>query len=306
MALRVGHLSTFYHTAILLMADAGTEERLGTRISWRLFGTGPDIVNAFGRGELDLAYIGLPPAIIGIDRGIRVKCVAGGHVEGTVIAGEGSLAVYPALEGLGEILGQLRGGTIGVPGRGSIHDVIITECLERLGLKGEVEIRNFPWSDLVTEAMARGEVIAVAGTPALAAAVERYAGGKILYPPSMLWPNNPSYGIVTSEEFLGWGQKQVEGFLALHEQTALYLRANPGEAAARISEYVKVADRDLVLRAIQISPRYCAQLSGEYVSSTMGLVRALGRLGYISRALSEEEIFEPSIIRKVHPRGSHY
>jgi NitT/TauT family transport system substrate-binding protein len=306
LALRIGHLSTFYHTAILLMADAGTEERLGTGVSWRLFGTGPDIVSAFGRGELDLAYIGLPPAIIGIDRGIQVKCVAGGHVEGTVIAGDGSLKEYPAIEGLGEILGQLKGGKVGVPGRGSIHDVIITECLERLGLRGEVEVCNFPWADLVTEAMARGEVIAVAGTPALAAAVERYARGKILYPPSMLWPDNPSYGIVASAEFLGRAGPQLEGFLALHEQTARYLKASPGEAAARISEYVKVADRDLVLRAIQISPRYCAQLSEEYVSSTMGFVQALGRLGYISRVLSEEEIFEPSFIRKIHPPGSHY
>jgi NitT/TauT family transport system substrate-binding protein len=83
----IGHLSTFYHTAIILMANEDTDARLGCRIEWRLFGTGPAIVNAFEKGDIDLAYIGLPPAIIGIERGVNIICIAGGHIEGTVIAG---------------------------------------------------------------------------------------------------------------------------------------------------------------------------------------------------------------------------
>ena len=35
--------------------------------------------------ELDIGYIGLPPAIIGIEQGVPIKCVAGGHVEGTIL-----------------------------------------------------------------------------------------------------------------------------------------------------------------------------------------------------------------------------
>jgi len=76
--LRIGHLSTFYHTAILLMARKDIISRLGADAEWTLMGTGPAIMKAFGKGELDLAYIGLPPAIIAMEQGSPVVCVAGG------------------------------------------------------------------------------------------------------------------------------------------------------------------------------------------------------------------------------------
>jgi len=309
MALRIGHLSTFYHTAVLLMAERTLEERLGVQTSWRLFATGPDIVAAFGRRELDIAYIGLPPAIIGIDRGIHLTCIAGGHVEGTVLAGQGGLGTYPDIKDLAGILGQLRGGRVGVPGKGSIHDVIMADCLEKNRLAEEIEVLNYPWADLLVDALARGEVSAVAGTPALAAAVERYAGGKILYPPSKLWPNNPSYGIVGAAGALRAGSALtglVESFLALHEEATMFLRDNPSLAARKIASFVGVAEEELVLRTLAISPRYCAQLSEEYISSTMRFVETMKRLGYISRTYGEGEIFDASLMSKIHPPGSHY
>ncbi|MBS1235016.1 MAG: hypothetical protein H6R43_732, partial [Nitrospirae bacterium] len=36
MRLRIGHLSTFYHTAILLMADEKLQKSLGVDVEWRL------------------------------------------------------------------------------------------------------------------------------------------------------------------------------------------------------------------------------------------------------------------------------
>ena len=82
--IRIGHLSTMYHTAFLLR---GTDllERQGLAATWALFPSGPDIINAMQNGTIDLGYIGLPPVIIGIDRGLSLACIAGGHVEGTVM-----------------------------------------------------------------------------------------------------------------------------------------------------------------------------------------------------------------------------
>jgi len=60
-------------------------EKAGIQAKWELFASGPDIVKAFADNEIDIGYIGLPPAIIGIDRNVQIICVAGGHVEGTVL-----------------------------------------------------------------------------------------------------------------------------------------------------------------------------------------------------------------------------
>ena len=154
--LRIGHLSTFYHTAFVLMgtgwlADAGIDAR------WRLFPSGPDIVKALGAGEIDLAYIGLPPAMIGIARGLTVKCVAGGHVEGTVLVARGR---YLGIDELGDeraVLEQFTAQVIGCPPRGSIHDIIIRDLLARYdGLN--IRVHNFAWADFALAALTDGEI----------------------------------------------------------------------------------------------------------------------------------------------------
>jgi NitT/TauT family transport system substrate-binding protein len=304
--LRIGHLSTFYHTAILLMADPDSGRKLGREIQWRLFGTGPAIVNAFERKELDLAYIGLPPAMIGIDRGVGIRCVAGGHIEGTVLSAKGKYRSFPEIDDLGEIMKQFRGLRIGVPGTGSIHDVILKDCLARFRLLDEIEVVNFQWADQVTEAIVREEVSAAIGTPALAIAVTRFAAGRVLYPPSKLWPYNPSYGIVADEDLIRREGGTIERFLALHEEATGLLRTEPARAARIISGFIGFIDEDFVLDTLRISPKYCAQLTDEYIASTMKFVKTMRKLGYMRNDIRASEIFDMTFIRNVHPSGHHY
>jgi NitT/TauT family transport system substrate-binding protein len=304
--LRIGHLSTFYHTAVLLMADRETVEKMGRDIEWRLFGTGPAIVHAFERRELDLAYIGLPPAVIGIDRRVPIRCIAGGHIEGTVVSAKDKYGGFPEIDDFREILMQFRGKKIGVPGKGSIHDVILTEYLDRFRLGGEVEVRNFQWADQVTEAVVKDEVAAAFGTPALAVAIRRFAGGRVLYPPARIWPHNPSYGIIADDRLLQGEADIIEKFLALHEEATELLRTAPAYAAGTISAYVGFIDAEFVLDTLMISPKYCAQLSREYIASTMEFVGTMKRLGYVKGDIGESEIFDASFIDKVHPAGHHY
>ncbi len=306
MKLRIGHLSTFYHTAIILMAQQDIDDRLGAKAEWSLFGTGPAIMQAFKRGELDLAYIGLPPAIIGMDQGIKVVCVAGGHVEGTVMAGKAQWTGYPDTRDLGAVLRQFRGRKIGVPGKGSIHDVILKDCIERRGLEQEIEIVNFPWADLVMEAVVNDDVAAAFGTPALAVAISRFAGGKVLYPANRLWPNNPSYGIVVDTGYADREPEMVERFLGLHEEATAFIRQRPAEAAQAIADYVGVVDEGFVLDTLGVSPKYCAQLTEGYIASTMRFVPILKNMGYIKAEVVRERIFSRDLIDRVHPEKDHY
>lgn len=306
MPVRIGHLSTFYHTSHILMARETLERELPVGVEWKLFGTGPAIVDAFERGELDLAYIGLPPAIIGMARGVNIICIAGGHMEGTVMCGREYFQGYPELVLVQDILSSFKGRTIGVPGKGSIHDVILTDCLVSANLQENIRVRNFPWADLVLEAMVKGDIDAAFGTPALAVAVRRYAHGKVLYPPNLLWPGNPSYGVLAHRDFLRDQTVIAEKFLYYHEEACMFLRDNTDEAAKIIARFVGFVDDTFVAETLRLSPRYCAQLSDKYRTSTMLFVEALKRLGYIDRDIREKEIFDTSLINVVHPQGDHY
>lgn len=306
MLLRIGHLSTFYHTSILLMAQGNLDRLLELPVKWQLYGTGPAIIEAFERDEIDMAYIGLPPVIIGIDRGIKIRCVAGGHIEGTVLASRQDMKAYPEITDLRDILPQFSGHRIGVPGKGSIHDVIMTELLDRFKLKERIKVINFKWADQALEAFIKGDVMATIGTPALAVAIMRYGNGKILYPPSMLWPNNPSYGIVVSEKLLDNDRDCIEKFLQIHENATALLRDKPEDVSEVISRFIGIVDKDFVLETIMLSPRYCAQLTEGYINATMGFVKAMKRVGYINKNIERDDIFETEIIRAIHDSEDHY
>ncbi|NOZ58069.1 MAG: ABC transporter substrate-binding protein [Euryarchaeota archaeon] len=294
MRIRIGHLSTVYHTA-LLMRGLRLLERRGLRVSWRLFGGGPAIVEALSRGEVDLGYVGLPPAMAGIARGAPIRCVAGGHVEGTVLCiragGRGE-----------EVFAALRGGRIGSPPRGSIHDIIIRHLLERRGVAAEVV--NYPWADFIPLAFEAGEVDAAVGTPALATLLVREHGAAIALPPAQLWPFNPSYGIVAREEMLH--TEELRTFVEVHEEASNLIRSQPGKAARVAASVLGFVDAGFALRAMELSPRYCAALPPEYVESTMRFVPVMRRLGYLSRRLGERDVFFREIVEEVHPEGHHY
>ena len=114
------------------MGNKDLDNDLNLEIRWKLFGTGPAMVKAFQNKKLDIGYMGLPPAIIGIEKEAPIKCVAGGHIEGTVMVANKKYKPMAYLNSnLSEVFSQFRGQTIGVPSKGSIHDVILNFYLKK-------------------------------------------------------------------------------------------------------------------------------------------------------------------------------
>ena len=301
--LRIGHLSTMYHTAFLLRGTSLLADQ-GIDATWTLFPSGPDIINAMQAGKIDLGYIGLPPVIIGIDHGLSLACIAGGHVEGTVMVAGPDIRTLDERRTMEKFLLQFAGNSIGTPPKGSIHDVIVSELLREHGIR-DVTVKNYPWADYLPDALRDGEIAAAAGTPALAATALRYGNGRLVVPPGRLWPFNPSYGIIVMKEMLNKRDFLVR-FLYAHEAACEMIRNTPLDAARVVAGTTGMVDPDFVLETYRISPKYCAALPREYVDSTMKFVRTLQALGYISRPISEDEIFDRSLITTVHPGPHHY
>ena len=304
LVLRIGHLPTLYHTSFLLMGTALLKNN-DVEAEWTLFPSGPDLVNAMRDGHLDIGYVGLPPAIIGVDKGTRLMCIAGGHIEGTLmVAGEGVRTVDQC-RSMQAFLSQFSGTSIGCPPRGSIHDVIVNELLKEYHIE-DVHVNNYAWADFLPDALVEAEIAAAAGTPALAVAARRSYGAHTIMPPARLWPFNPSYGIVAMRDDLARHADVLRRFLVAHEIACEMIRHHPGKCARIVARTTGVVDAAFVAEAYQISPKYCASLPPEYVSSTMKFVNALEAFGYISRRMSETDIFDASLINEVHTAPPHY
>ena len=301
--LNIGYLSTMYHTSHIIKADGWIEKLMHITPDWKLFPTGPAMVEAFAASTIDIGYIGLPPAMIGIEKGISIKCIAGGHVEGTLMIAPKDFQSFDELHSIDHVLNQFKGKSLGTPTRGSIHDVIIRNLI---GEKGEaIEVKNFNWADLIPEAIDSGEIAGAVGTPPLAVISAQECGTKIVIPPYKLWPYNPSYGIVARKELLS-KKGLLEDLLLLHERACNLIREKPEEAATIIAGEIKVVDSNFVIQVFRISPKYCASLPKPYINSTMSFLPVLSKLGYIEKTLTEEEIFDLTTIQKIHPQPDHY
>ncbi len=304
--LRIGHLSTAYHTAFILMGGHWVEDKMQVQAKWQLFPTGPAMVQAFKKGHLDIGYIGLPPAMIGMEQGLDIQCIGGGHVEGTVLTG---LAGYQTIQEIGSIeatLHQFQGKKIGTPSRGSIHDVIIRKLVTDAGLSDSIIIENFVWADFILEAMEDKKVDAGCGTPPLAVLAAKYLDAPLILPPSEIWPYNPSYGIIAKKEMIVNQPDLIRGFLQIHEDACNLMREDPVKAASIAEREISIVDTNFLIQVFQISPKYCASLPSEYINSTLAFNPVLQEMGYIERPLSENEVFEASLIDEVHPNPQHY
>jgi NitT/TauT family transport system substrate-binding protein len=301
--IRIGHLSTVYHTAFILMGTDLLSAR-NIRAEWELFPSGPDIIRAMEQGMIDLAYIGLPPFIIGLDRGLEAVCVAGGHIEGTMMIAGSGIRPHRAFPGMQQFLIQFSGKSIGSPPSGSIHDIIIRDLLSRYGIDS-VTVRNYAWADFLHDALDDGDIVAAVGTPALAVAAHRFGSATIVLPPDQVWPFNPSYGIVAARSLLA-RRNVVIALIEAHEEASEMIRLHPGRCSRIVADQTGFVDEAYMKEAYQISPHYCSDLPQEYIRSTEAFSQTLHHLGKISRPVPKEEIFDTSFVRVIHPGPHHY
>ncbi|MHA1799805.1 MAG: ABC transporter substrate-binding protein, partial [Candidatus Helarchaeota archaeon] len=226
--LRIGHLSTVYHANFILMRSTQLENVLGLNLEWNLFGTGPLMIKAFKEEKLDIGYIGLPPAIIGIDQDVKIKCVAGGHVEGTIMIAKKNYKNYSQLnESHEEVLAQFKGKIIGVTSKGSIHEVILSHYLEKVNLQDEIQVKNYDHAEFIAMDMKKNRIEAGVGTPALAVFASSIMDSHVLFNPDSLWSFNPSYGIFFHENLINNQPEIVEKFLVHDKKAVCLIRKAP-------------------------------------------------------------------------------
>ncbi len=302
----IGYLSTAYHTAFIIKGGNWIPKRLGIEAEWRLFPTGPAMVQSFFKGELDLGYIGLPPAMIGIDHGLKIQCVAGGHIEGTVLIASKEYQTFEEIGTIDGTLNQFKGCAIGTPSEGSIHDVILRWLIDGAGLTKKVEVKNFRWADFILEALEDKVVACGCGTPPLAILASKFLDARIVIPPHRIWPYNPSYGIVATLDFIKNTSEILSDFLLLHEEANNMIRNNPQEAVKLATKEIGIVDEEFLLRVFRVSPKYCASLPKEYAESTLAFIPVLRKMGYISKALGYTDIFYPDLINQIHQENPHY
>ena len=73
-----------------------------------------------------------------------------------------------------------------------------------------------------------------------------------------------------------------------------------------ITDKSKIVDAKSTQDVLAISPRYCSSLPEEHIEAPLKFVPVLRKIGRPKEALSLDQIFDCSIIKKIHPEPPHY
>lgn len=296
-----------YHTSFMIMYRESVKKKLKRNIEWNLFSTGPEMLDAFRKDKIDFGYLGLSPTIIAIDKGIDIKCIAGGHIEGTIMIASKKYKNLSKLKNhYSKVFGQFIGKTIGVPKKGCMHEVILSRYLMDLDLVGKIKIKYYDVPEYIAIDLKDGIIDGAVGTPALAVFCNRISSSQIIIPTDKLWPFNPSYGIICRNEYMYNHEDIIVNFLKLHTECCSDLKAHLEQSAIEISLQLNVVNANYVKEVLSLSPKYCSALSSNYIKTTLEFVDFMKKLRYIRRIFTINDIFELKYINQVHPSPDHY
>jgi NitT/TauT family transport system substrate-binding protein len=243
--IRVAHFPNITHAQALVgRADGSFARALGTEttIDWKLFSAGPAVIQALFAGELDLAYLGAGPAIVGFvkSRGEAVRIIAG--------AADGGAALV-VREGAGITRPQdFHGKRVATPQLGNTQDVALRGWLAEHGLEVMErggDVRVIPMANAEQLAMfRRGEIDAAWTAEPWVSRLVHEGGGRVLLDERDEW--KPLTGgrfattvLVARPRFLAEHPELVARWVNAHIELTSRIIAQPEEAKRLTNEELK-------------------------------------------------------------------
>lgn len=203
------HLPLFVALEENFFADEGLSITLQS-VSW--FPNGNEVMIAFEAGSLDIAYLGLAPAMAHkLTQNAPIKVVGGVNVNGSAIIVSTSSGI--------NTLNDLAGKKIAVPSLNNMQDFILQIALDSVGLSFNDLGSHVTLSvGNMENALNTGEIDGfVAWEPFNAKAINSI-GATSLKNSSEIWPNHPCCIIAASNTLISTQSVTVEKLLKVHKR----------------------------------------------------------------------------------------
>ncbi|MDY6875053.1 MAG: ABC transporter substrate-binding protein [Chloroflexota bacterium] len=255
------------------------EERLNLS-AYESYVTGMALASALARGDIEVAYMCLVPAINAYaNAGVPIKIVAGTHRAGY------GLVVNPDRIGAVEDLEQpdIR---IGCVREGGAVDILLQKTIDRYGLDrdevlGRVQRMNPPKQVL---AIQTGQIDA-AFLPEQWATMAEDFGFRMLLTSQDVWPEMQGSVLVVKEELLEEHPEIVSKLVGTSQRATDWINQHPDEAADIVARQLSVTEQTVL-------PAQAAEVAAKFEIMPEVLLRSMGRLEYTTAV-------DPSMVQEV-------
>lgn len=250
-SVRLGFFPNLTHAPALVGLERGTfQKALGkVRLEPKEFVSGTTLTEAFGAGQIDIAYIGPGPAINAATRGMPLQMIAGASEAGAVLVARGDSGIRSYKD--------LAGKRVAVPSLGNTQDISLRHILKQEGLRaqtdgGDVNVTPVAPADVLA-AFATKRVDATLVPEPWGAALEAQ-GHRIVGTEKTVWRDGayPTTLVIVNTRFAAQNPALVAAFLKAHGEAVAFLTKTPAAAQTVVNRKLEeLTGQKLNLRVLQ-------------------------------------------------------
>ncbi|WP_049981683.1 ABC transporter substrate-binding protein [Halolamina rubra] len=245
--LTVAYMPIYPDMQYFVMQEEGYLDELSVGVDAKEFSSGPDIVQAYASGEIDVAMFGIVPAMIVIDRGIAAQVVAANIQEPMGILAHEEFAAIWEPENPADSFAQWadekgRPFEFGTFPEGSVPDILLRYWLsDELGIdpasNEHVEVTGLGGANAVFQGLANGEVDGTSIMEPVPTKIEAEGlAYEFLATAGEFMPGQPAAVTLMSDEVRS-ADAGAE-FVRQHRRATEFVRANRDTAAEHASSVV--------------------------------------------------------------------
>jgi NitT/TauT family transport system substrate-binding protein len=243
--LEVGYMPIIPDAQLFIALEQGTFPKDGGAPKLVQFQSGPAMVQALLAGQLDIAYVGIGPALVARAKGSDIKVVASNIIEQVSFVALGNLAPYFASGDPASAFARFakdkgRKAVVASYPKGAVPEAALQYWLRnriradtsglQLIYQGESQIQE----SLLTGAIDGAVILEPTTTTVLNKALK----SKVVARGSEMFPKQPGAVLLVREKVLREQPALVKALLVAHIAATKMLENDPAKAAPMVQKYV--------------------------------------------------------------------
>ena len=287
--------------------DKGWFEEEGLNLSsYESYVTGMTLASALARGDIQVAYLCLVPAInVYANAKVPIKIIAGTHKYGYgLVVNPNKIKSIKDLEGSDIRIGCVR--------EGGAVDVLLHKTIDRYNLDEKKILNNIQRMNPPMQVLAinTGQLDA-AFLPEQWATMTEDLGFKMLLMSQEVWPEMQGSVLVVKDELIRDNPEVVEKLVKISQKATDWINQYPQEAAEIVARQLQEAGGNLfpveitdIAVKTEITPEVLLRSMNrlEYTTDIDAVViqdaiNYVARLGYIKSSFKAEDILDLSFIK---------
>lgn len=233
---KIGYLPTDHDSALFVANATGMFKDAGVDVELHEYNNGGDLMSAMASGELDVGYVGIPPVIYSMTKGVPIKIVAGAQNEGSGLVCQNSSINSTS---------DLKGKIVATPGEASIQSVLLKYDLNRSGLNiSDIESPSMKVSSM-NDALRTGSIDGMLTYEPYVTISQKLNNKTLLKSSGDILPDHPCCVVVMNKKFISDDSDKANKILDVHKKATDKIIKNPGETVQYLPPHTPLGHENM-------------------------------------------------------------